>query len=270
MYNCLHELFGGDVGVVVVLTLLRFLAHINRLGRAVLQAAEALDAVRAECGVTVDELDVALGAQLCTLSAGNAGVLIDGELLCLLAGKLRPSLALDGIKRIAGRLLLGDLACEDLLCDLCGELFAALLRKLRGRGREHQRVREQPDAGALVGNALPVAEGMNLIELVKPRAEVACRLADAEHISVGAYLHALHKLLNSAGQTAAVAGENEADPFRLRGIGDNGLGAHHDNVGVPESLSEIFRKIKAISRAGEAINNVGAHKNNSFHMMPIL
>ena len=157
MYNCLHELFGGDVGVVVVLTLLRFLAHINRLGRAVLQAAEALDAVITEGGMTVNKLDVALGAQLCTLSAGNACFLVDGELLCLLAGELRPSLALDGIKRIAGRLLLGDLACEDLLCDLCGELFAALLRKLRGRGREHQRVREQPDAGALMGYALPVA-----------------------------------------------------------------------------------------------------------------
>ena len=82
MNDALHKLGGGDIGVVVVLALYALLSQSDCLLRAVLQAAEALDAVRAEARLSVYKSDVALRAELFALAAAYACV-GDGEFLRL-------------------------------------------------------------------------------------------------------------------------------------------------------------------------------------------
>lgn len=72
MNETLHKLGGGDIGVVVVLALYALLRQRDCLLRAVLQAAEALDAVRAEAGLSVYKSDVPLRAELFALAAAYA------------------------------------------------------------------------------------------------------------------------------------------------------------------------------------------------------
>ena len=125
----LHEHIGSDVLVVIMLSALGDLAHVDGAGGAELETAEALDAVVAEARMTVLYSDIALGTELCALTAGLAGILVNCKLPGLFDDKLGPYLALNCVKRIARRSFFGDFTCQNLLCDFYRELFAALLRK---------------------------------------------------------------------------------------------------------------------------------------------
>ena len=154
MNDALHELGGGDVGIVIVLALYALLAQRDGLLRAVLQAAEALDAVRAEGRLSVDELYIALRAELFALAAAYACV-GDGKFLCFAGGELRPDLALERVEAFFRGSLLALVAAQDGLHELLCHALAALLRHCRGHGRQHQLMREKPDARALVGKSRP-------------------------------------------------------------------------------------------------------------------
>ena len=75
----LHEHIGSDVLVVIMLSALGDLAHVDGAGGAELETAEALDAVVAEARMTVLYRDIALGTELCALTAAYAGVGADGD-----------------------------------------------------------------------------------------------------------------------------------------------------------------------------------------------
>ena len=82
MNDALHKLGGADVGVVVMLALYTLFSQRYGLLGAVLQAAEALDAVCAESGLSINKADVALRAELFALVAADARV-GDGKFLGL-------------------------------------------------------------------------------------------------------------------------------------------------------------------------------------------
>ena len=215
----LHEILGGDVGVVVVLTLLRFLAHVNGLGRAVLQAAEALDAVIAYDCPSVFEADVALWAEHGALTAAYAAV-VDAHLCRLELGYFRPALALRRVHGVIGRAAVTAAGGHYLTGNPACKLFRPLLRLVRRERRQHQEVREQPYAGALVRDTCPVIKMYDLVDLIKACAQIARVAANAEGIGVGADLYHFHILLHVAGKPAAVAREHESDSPRIRDICD--------------------------------------------------
>ena len=69
MNYALHKLGGADVGVVVMLALYALFGQRDGLLRAVLQTAEALDAICAEGWLSVNKAYVALWTELFTLAA---------------------------------------------------------------------------------------------------------------------------------------------------------------------------------------------------------
>ena len=145
MNNALHELLRGYVGIVIVFTLNTFAGQRDSLLGAVLEAAETLDAVGSEDGLAVDEMYVSLRAELLALTAAYAGI-GDLKFLCLSDCKLRPYLALELIESHLGRLFLALFARKYALDELFGCTFAALLCHGGRHGRQHELMREQPDA----------------------------------------------------------------------------------------------------------------------------
>lgn len=94
-----------------------------------------------------------------------------------------------------------------------------------------------------MGDARPVVEPDELMELVYAATHIA-RVADhSELIGIIAYLYRLYALLYADGQTAAVAGEYEADALICRCAGDRGLFAHQTISVSPSSLKEQFPHI---------------------------
>ena len=97
MNYALHKLGGADVGVVVMLALYALFGQRDGLLRAVLQTAEALDAICAEGGLSVNKAYVALWTELFALAAADACV-GDGKFLGLADCELRPNLALKRVE----------------------------------------------------------------------------------------------------------------------------------------------------------------------------
>ena len=120
-------------------------------------------------------------------------------------------------------------------------------------------MREKPDARALVGKSAPKVELEVLVDLIRAAAEIARVLSDSEHICVGGDADIIEKFLDVAGQTAAVAGDDEADALRVTHVGNGGRLAHHDYVRVAQALGDVFRKVKAVAAARIAENYVFAH-----------
>lgn len=262
MYNGLHELLDGDFGVVIMLALVGDLAQRNCSVGAVLQTTEALDAIPPELGLAANQLDVALGAEACALTAAHAGI-ADGELFGLELSNHGPACALHSVDGLFGNLAGGAL-CQYILTDFPCLFLAALLGEPGTHGRHLQIMGEEPNAGALVGNSRPVIEPHNLIYLVHSAAHIARVAHNAELVGVIIYLDGLDAFLNAAGKTAAVAGENEAHSLIASGIGDFGLFAHHDDVGVTQLLCNVLCDIEAIARAGVTIDNILAHSNSPY------
>ena len=102
MYDLFAQFLCGDIGIVPALAPDADAAEVDRLLRAVLQAAEALDAVIAYDCPSVFEADVALWAEHGALTAAYAAV-VDAHLCCLEPGYFRPALALHRIHRVIGR-----------------------------------------------------------------------------------------------------------------------------------------------------------------------
>ena len=74
VYDLFRQLLGADIGVVVALPADTDTAEVYRLLRAVLQAAEALDAVRADDGSAVFDADVAARADCRALTAADTRI----------------------------------------------------------------------------------------------------------------------------------------------------------------------------------------------------
>lgn len=145
MNDALHKLGGADVGVVVMLALYALFSQRYGLLGAVLQAAEALDAVCAESGLSVNKADVALRAELFALAAADARV-GDGKFLGLADRKLRPNLALERVKPHFRGSFLALFARENGLYKPFRHVLAALLRHLGRYRRQHELMGEQPYA----------------------------------------------------------------------------------------------------------------------------
>lgn len=210
MDETLHKLGGGDIGVVVVLALYALLRQRDCLLRAVLQAAEALDAVRAEARLSVYKSDVPLRAELFALAAAYACV-GDGEFLRLTGGELRPYPALKRVESHLRGSFFAPVAAQDGLDELLCHALTALLRHCGSYGRQHELMREQPDARALMRKTRPQVELKALVYLVQAAAEVAGVLADREGVRARGDFDAVKVALDVARQTAAVAGDDEAD-----------------------------------------------------------
>ena len=145
MNDALHKLGGADVGVVVMLALYALFGQSDSLLRAVLQTAEALDAICAESGLSVNKADVALRAELFALVAADARV-GDGKFLGLADRKLRPNLALERVKPHFRGSFLALFARENGLYKPFRRALAALLRHLGRYRRQHELMGEQPYA----------------------------------------------------------------------------------------------------------------------------
>ena len=89
----------------------------------------------------------------------------------------------------------------------------------------------------------------DLVELMQAAAHVARVLHDAEPVRVRSDPDISHILLHVAGQTAAVAGEDEADSVIAARVGDLWTAAHHDDVGVSKLLCDVLCHVKAVAGA---------------------
>lgn len=125
MDDRLGQLRGGHVGVVIVLAAVGDPADRDGLLRAVLQAAQALDAVAADDGAAALDANVAARAERGALAAANARI-ADGELLRLASYDLRPDGALKLIDGLFRRSLGRDRPGEDVLALLCDRGFQAV------------------------------------------------------------------------------------------------------------------------------------------------
>ena len=105
----------------------------------------------------------------------------------------------------------------------------------------------------------PQVELEALVYLVQAAAEVAGVLADREGVCARGDFDAVKIALDVARQTAAVAGNDEADALGVGDVGFYRRPAHHDDVRVAQTLCDVLRKVKAVARAGIAEYNVFAH-----------
>lgn len=98
-----------------------------------------------------------------------------------------------------------------------------------------------------------------LVDLVKSAAEISGILTYGKGVRIRRDPYVLQKLLNIAGKTAAVTGDDEADALSVSHISDNRCLAHHDDVRVAQTLCNILCKVEAVAAAGIAEYNVFAH-----------
>ena len=110
-----------------------------------------------------------------------------------------------------------------------------------------------------MGQTRPQVELKALVYLVQAAAEVSGVLADREGVRARRYFDAAEVALNVARQTAAVAGDDEADALCVGDVGFYRRPAHHDDVRVAQTLCDVLRKVKAVAAAGIAEYNVFAH-----------
>ena len=258
MNYALHKLGGADVGVVVMLALYALFGQRDSLLRAVLQTAEALDAVCAEGGLSVNKADVALWTELFALAAADACV-GDGKFLGFADCELRPNLALKRVEPHFRRRLLALFARENGFDKLFCRALAALLRHLGRNGRQHELVGEQPYARALVRKAGPQIELELLVDLVQAAAEISGVLADGEGVGIRRDPDAAEKALDVTGQTAAIAGDDKADALRVSNIGLHRRLTHHDDVRIAETFCDVLCKVQTVAASGIAEYNVFAH-----------
>ena len=66
-----------------------------------------------------------------------------------------------------------------------------------------------------------------------------------------------------AGQTAAVAREDEADALGIAHVRDRGLFAHKDDVRVAQLLGDGFRHVETVAGARVAEDHIFAHVKHS-------
>ena len=116
MDDRLGQLRGGHVGVVIVLAAVGDPADRDCLPRAVLQTAQALDAVAADDGAAALDADVAARAEPGALAAANACI-ADSELLRLAGYDLRPDAALKLVEGLFRRGLVRDRPGKNILRD---------------------------------------------------------------------------------------------------------------------------------------------------------
>ena len=156
-----------------------------------------------------------------------------------------------------------DRPSEDVLRDLFCLLVRAALRHGGRHRRQHHAVRQQPDARALVRHGRPVAQGDDAVELVQTGAHIARILADAERVRREADLNLAQGFLHAAGQTAAVAREDEADALGIAHIRDRGLPAHENDVRVAQLPGNGFRHVETVAGARVAEDHIFAHVKHS-------
>lgn len=262
MNDHVAEILCLDVFVGVVLADLRQLRDGDGLLRAELQASQTLDAVSADDGPAVFQLDVLTGAQLHALAAADA-LVADLEAAGNELGDGGPAGVLDDVQRILRRLLLRSGAGQHVLGDGYGLLVRQLRRQRCGHGRDHDPVREQPDAGALMMHGLPVVQTMDLAELMQADAGVACRLAHGKGVGVGADLHVLHVLQKIHRSAAAVAREYESHSLGIRHVQTGGFFTGHDDIRVSQFPGDDLRHGETVAGAGPAENHVFAHSISS-------
>ena len=262
MNDHVAEILCLDVFVGVVLADLRQLRDGDGLLRAELQASQTLDAVSADDGPAVFQLDVLTGAQLHALAAADA-LVADLEAAGNELGDGGPAGVLDDVQRILRRLLLRSGAGQHVLGDGYGLLVRQLRRQRCGHGRDHDPVREQPDAGALMMHGLPVVQTMDLAELMQADAGVACRLAHGKGVGVGADLHVLQVLQKIHRSAAAVAREYESHSLGIRHVQTGGFFTGHDDIRVSQFPGDDLRHGETVAGAGPAENHVFAHSISS-------
>ena len=125
-------------------------------------------------------------------------------------------------------------------------------------------MREEPDAGALVRDGLPVAQRVDLVELGETGAGIARRLADGEHVAALVDLQTLDVLQKIDRSAAAVTWEHEADALCFAHVRDLGLFAHGDDVRAAEGFGDVLGHVEAVAGAGPAEDDSVFHGYRSF------
>ena len=248
MYYFLHELCGAHLGVVVALPVHGDAAHVDGLFGAVLQAAEALDTVCPEAGLSALQADIPSGAELCALSAADA-VLGHTELLGLEFGQGGPGRALQLVQQQRAGVPGQFLACQHIHSNLSGQFFGPGLGLIRPHRRQHQLVGEEPDAGALVRYPRPVVQTHNAVDDAQAHAGVARVAAHGKLVGLAAHGHVAHILLHSSGQAPGVAGKDKAHPLRLPGVGDGRGSAHHHDIRIAQFFRDVLCDVQAVTAA---------------------
>ena len=213
-------------------------------------------------GAAALDADVAARADPGALAAANARI-ADGELLRLAGHDLRPDTALKLVEGLFRRGLGRDRTGKDGLRDLLCFFVRAALRHGGRHRRQHHAVRQQPDARALVRHGRPVAQGDDAVELVQAGAHIARILADAERVRREADLDLAQGFLHAAGQTAAVAREDEADTLGIAHVRDRGLPAHENDVRIAQLPGNGFRHVETVAGTRVAEDHIFAHVKHS-------
>ena len=181
--DLLRQFFRLHVFVREALPILGDFADIDRLLRAVLHAAQAADAVSAENGLVLPQLDVAAGTYPGAGAAGDA-VVVDPELFDELGMHFGKGLALHRKERILRRFPAALLHGLDRGGNLHGLSVDARLRVLLRCGREAEAVRHQPDTGGVVGDRVPVVEVHDFVDLMKAAAQVSGKLFHRKFVGI--------------------------------------------------------------------------------------
>ena len=83
--------------------------------------------------------------------------------------------------------------------------------------------------------------------------------ANGEFVGIGSNLNGLDIALHVAGKAAGHTGEDEAYTLGAAGVRDGRETAHHDDVGIAESLGNTLGHVEAMAGAGVTVDDVFAH-----------
>ena len=126
-------------------------------------------------------------------------------------------------------------------------------------------MRHQPDGRGVIGNAVPVIQMHDLVDLVKSAAEISGVLLHGESVSVRRDPDRLDIFLHIAGQASRHAGEDEPDALGLPRIRYGGKTAHHDDIRIPQMFCDVPCQIQAVAGAGIAEDHIFAHGGTLLH-----
>ena len=171
--------------------------------------------------------------------------------------------ALNGGKEIVGNSLAEFSFSFDAGLDIVRKSLSKVFRSCLSLNsthlREHEVVREEPDACALMCDCSPVIERNDLVQFSESFTFVGSALVDRECICIRADLDVVQISFNMSRESAAVAREYESYSLCFSDVCNNRILTHHDDVRIAKDLCDVLCHIEAVARTRITENDVLFH-----------